>query len=435
MKPPPGPSVPGWMQAIALMARPVGFLRWCERRYGSIFTLRVPGIGEITYFTDPAAVKKILAGAPDEFLAGKARNALEPIVGEGSVLILDGDPHSRQRELMAPSFHREAVAAYRPLMEQIAEREIEKWPREIPFPIRPKLQSLTLEVILRVVFGAEEPERLARLKNAIPGLMPPGFLLMFADFKAFPWNPRRKIDAARARIDAIVTEEIRIRRGRTAEAARGDVLSWLIGADMDEKLLLDQLLTLLMAGHETTTAALAWTFELLARNPAAAERLEAELDDGGESYLDAVIKESLRLRPSIADAPRTLSSRLEIGGYALPAGMVVSPAIPLIHWSPGLFPDPESFRPERFLERSPEAYTWLPFGGGQRSCLGAGFAIQEMKCVISALFKRFNVTAASKRPEGIRVSGITLNPARGARVIVREKASRNRRRPISVGLS
>ena len=415
------------------IARPIPFLTSVSHRYGDFFTLRFV-FGPIVFVADPQAIKQVFRGDPDVFHAGEANaTPLEPLMGRNSVLLLDGPEHMRQRKLMLPSFHGERMQRYGALMQEIAEREIERWPVGQPFGLRPRTQAITLEIIMRTVFGIDDAERLARLSERLGAMLDIGMQSRALAAIAIP--PVRKTIGRglwkrflrlRAAADAEIYDEIARRRQATDIEQRDDVLSILLqahdedGRPMTDQELRDELMTLLVAGHETTATTLAWAFDLLLRHPAELERLTAEMDAGeGTDYLDAVIKETLRIRPVVPGVVRVLTAPMELNGFELPAGTRVAPNIYLTHRRPDVYPEPERFRPERFLgDGGPDTYSWIPFGGGIRRCLGASFALYELKIVIPAILRGVQLRAAGTEPERIRRRAITFVPEHDAQVVV-----------------
>jgi cytochrome P450 family 135 len=425
---PPGPPLPRVAQTAIWSRRARRMLYACQDRYGDMFTLKIVGEGTWVMLADPGAVKQVFTGDPRVFHAGEGNQLLEPLLGPHSLLVLDEKPHMSQRKLLLPPFHGERMQAYEGIMREIAAREIATWPTRIPYELRPRMQALTLEIILRTVFGAREGEGLADLRDALRhylGLLtdPRQLLPVIAvgphRIRRLPWF-RRSMD----RVDALIYREIAARRSADDLEERDDVLSMLIaarhedGSPMGDEEIRDELLTLLTAGHETTATSLSWAVERLCRNPQRLERLREEVEAGEDAYLTATIQETLRLRPVIAGVIRRLTEPVEIGGYELPAGVKVVPAIYLVHRNPEVYPDPQSFRPERFLESPPGTYTWIPFGGGVRRCLGASFAQFEMAVVLKELVKRHRIRPADPRPERIFRRAITETPRHNAKVIL-----------------
>jgi cytochrome P450 len=392
-----------------------------------MFTIRIVHEGTWVFVSDPEAIKQVFTGDPRLLHAGAANLVLLPVLGENSVLLLDEPKHMEQRKLMLPPFHGKRMQAYRDVMEQVAATEIDRWPGDKAVRMRPRMQALTLEVILRAVFGVDEGERLTRLRDELRRT-----LNMLSDPRRVMFlivlGPQRlrKLRTFRRyfqEVDRLIYEEIRSRRAAPDLAERDDILSLLLqathedGRPMSDRELRDELMTLLVAGHETTATALSWAVELLARHPEELARLESEVAAGETAYLDAVIKETLRLRPVIALVLRKLMEPMEIGGRLLPAGASVAPAIYLVHRNPEVYPEPERFRPERFLNQAPGTYTWIPFGGGVRRCLGGAFAEFEMSVVLRELVARRSLHPVGEVPEHSVRSTITNVPNRGAEVL------------------
>jgi cytochrome P450 len=420
---PPGPRLPRAVQTLAWMTRPMPFMERCRARYGDMFSVRIANEGTWVFLAHPDQVKQVFTGDPNVLHAGEANRILRPWLGHQSVLLLDGPDHLSQRRLLLPPLHGERMQRYGELMTGIAEREIERWPVGEPMELWPRMQAVTLEIIVRTIFGAEEGERMQRLRDRLRDtlestaetrMMAGMFALgpdRFGETRMF----RRRIDP----VDEVVFAEIRARRGAPDLEERDDILSLLLqarhedGSPMTDQELRDELMTLLVAGHETTATSLSWAIERLVRHPEAMERLRT----GDEDYLDAVIKETMRLRPVLPLVVRQLKAPMEIGGWDLPAGVTVAPCIHLVHRREDVYPEPHRFRPERFLEQPAGTYTWLPFGGGVRRCLGASFALFEMKAVLRVIAERTVLRPVRPEPERIRHRVITLTPARGAEVI------------------
>jgi cytochrome P450 family 135 len=424
---PPGPRYPRALQTIGWVARTGPFLERCRDRYGDIFTLRIAHEGTWVMLGDPDHVRQVFTGDPRVLHAGEGNVVLRPVLGHHSVLLLDEGPHMAQRKLLLPPFHGERMQRYGDVMREVAEREIDRWPSGRPFQVWPHMQAVTLEVIMRAVFGMEEGARLDRLREVLRqaldwatqrtqlvlmGFMGPDRLEKMARF-------RRALEP----VDAVLLEEIRARRDDARLEERDDILSLLLqarhedGSAMSDQELRDELMTLLVAGHETTATSLSWALERMVRTPHTLDRLHEEAVTGGDEYADAVARETLRLRPVIPIVVRRLTEPLEIGGYELPAGVTVAPSIYLVHRRPDVYPDPTTFRPERFLEQPAGTYTWIPFGGGVRRCIGASFAIFEMKAVLAAIARRVRLSAADPAPERVVRRAITLTPSCGAEVV------------------
>jgi cytochrome P450 family 135 len=429
---PPEHSSRPALQTMHWSFRPIDFLESCRDRYGETFGVRFTGFKTPLYFTsDPAATKLIYSNRNNTLPPGRGA-VLEPVMGRRSILLLEGAEHMARRKLMLPAFHGERMRAYQTLIEEVIDREIDSWPLGAEFRIHPRMQSVTLEVIMRAVFGVTDAGRLARMRAALAVLLrqsasPAMQLVGLASQRLGGRGPLRSFQETLAAVDSVIYEEITARRADPEIESREDILSMLIlarfddGAEMSDSELRDQLVTLLLAGHETTATALAWSFDLLLRHPAALRRLQTELAEGGDEYLRAVITESLRLRPVVPIAGRRLAEQIEIDGYRLPAGSDISPAIYLTHTRPDLYPEPHSFKPERFIDGEAETYSWIPFGGGVRRCLGASFAEFEMRIVLREVLGRCRLKAASGRPEGIKHRNVTLSPKRGTPVVLLER--------------
>jgi len=426
---PPGPRMSRALQTAIWSRQAQWMLGQCRSRFGDMFTLRIANEGTWVMVSDPEAVKQVFTGDPRVFHAGEGNEILRPILGDNSVLVLDEKAHIGQRRLLLPPFHGERMQGYGEKMTEIAAREIESWPTGTPHKLRPRMQAITLEIILETVFGVHDRERLEPLRAALrdfldlttnPRVLLPVILLGPERIRYLPAF-RRRID----RVDELINREIRERRAAEDLAERDDILSMLVaarhedGSPMSDAEIRDELLTLLVAGHETTATALSWAMERLTRHPEKLEHLRAEALAGGEEpYLTATIQETLRLRPVIVLVIRKLTEPVEIGGYELPAGARVTPSIHLVHRDPEIYPEPERFLPERFLETPPGTYTWIPFGGGVRRCLGASFAQFEMAVVLRELVKRHQIAPANPKSERPFRRAITETPRHDAEVIL-----------------
>jgi cytochrome P450 family 135 len=398
----------------------------CAARYGDTFTLRLAGERPWVMVSHPDAVKEVFTGPPELLHAGEGNRILLPVVGANSVLLLDDDAHREQRRLLMPPFRGNQLASYADTMTAVAQAEIARWPRGKPVRLHPRMQALTLEVILRAVFGLSAGTRLDQLRaelvqtlTAISGTA--GQLLMVLGPRRVRATLTRKLFR---RVDRLLYAEIDERRAADHLDDRGDVLSILLqarhedGRPMSDVEIRDELVTLLVAGHDTTATALSWVVERLVRHPDHQARLTKEIHAGEQQFCDAVVKETLRLRPVLSLVARRLKAPMEIGGVRLPTGVTVVPSIYLMHRRPDIYPDPERFRPERFVEQRAGTYTWIPFGGGVRRCLGAAFAEYEMRIVLSTLFASCTVRPGNERPESMRRRGITHVPGRGATVVL-----------------
>jgi cytochrome P450 family 135 len=425
---PPGPRTPRAVQSAGWLLRPGPWLTRLRDRYGPTFTIRIANEPDWVMLTDHEDVRQVFTGDPEVLHAGEANAILRPMLGPRSVLLLDDAAHMAQRKLLLPPFHGERMRRYADLVRAIAEREVAGWPADAAVEARPRMQAITLEVIMRAIFGVEDPARLERLRAALERMLDwttdPRRLFLIAGI-----GPRRlesvtAFRAAMAPVHALLEEEIA--RGRLDPRLEGreDILALLLQASHDDgspmtvEEIRDELITLLVAGHETTATALAWALERLARHPAAWARLREEVAAGEEDYLDAVVKETLRPRPVIPIVLRHLKAPMRIGGWDLPAGVTVVPCIYLVHRDPAVYPEPLAFRPERFIESPAGTYTWIPFGGGVRRCLGASFALFEMKTVLRVIAGRARLRADDPAPARSTRRAITLVPADEARVLV-----------------
>jgi cytochrome P450 family 135 len=417
---PPGPTSRRLTQMAEWLARPNRYAARQRARYGEVFTARIDPIPWVM-LGDPDDVRTVFTAGPQRTNTGEANEILRPTLGPHSLLLLDGDEHMRQRKLMLPAFHGERIDRYRDIMREATERAIASWPVGEPFSLRPHTQAITLEVIMRAVFGVEGGAAMGRLRTPLKRFVDwagnPAALVMVATLGFEHPIVRRQL---RGRYLGPVDRElyalIAERRAAPDLAERDDVLSTLLlardedGEPMSDAELRDELMTLLTAGHETTATSLAWAVERLVRHPGGLERLA-----GDPAYVDAVVKETLRLRPVVALVLRKLLAPLEVGGHELPAGTTVAPVILLVHRRPDVYPEPEAFRPQRFLDSAPGTYSWIPFGGGVRRCLGAAFAQVEMQTVLQTLAESVHLEAVGGA-ESVRRRGITLAPARGGRV-------------------
>jgi cytochrome P450 len=423
---PPGSRLPGLLQALRYVRDPLGFLIGLQRRHGDVFSMSFPYFGRLVYVANPTLVKQLFTGSPEQLHAGEANaTVLEPALGPNSVLTLDEAPHMRQRKLLLPPFHGKQIAHYGELIREVTREEMESWPVGETFALRPHTQRITLAVIMRAVFGVHDRERLIRFERLIET-----FSERVNAILAFPmlrrelgrWSPWSRFLRARAALDEFIYEEISLRRAEGEDAERDDVLSLLLaarhddGSPMSDEELRDELVTVLGAGHETTATGLAWAMERLLRAPEVLAKLRDSLAAGEDDYLDATVKETLRARPVIVDVARKVTAPLEIGGYELAAGSYVMAAIAPMHYREDLFPRPQEFRPERFLEGKADNYAWIPFGGGVRRCIGAAFAEYEMRIVLREFVERADLSAPDPKPEKVKVRNITLAPGKGTRV-------------------
>lgn len=426
---PPGPSRSSFAQTLEWLRRPLPFLEACERSFGDTFTLRLAGMPPMVMLSDPEAVREVFTGDPDVLRAGEANKLLRAALGPRSLLVLDGAEHLRERKLMLPPFHGRRMRRYGELIAGVAERRIAPWRAGTPFPVAPTMRAIALEVIMRAVFGVEQPGRLERLERALRRFLDVStqpyrvLALLLLDPEGPTVEAWRRRAPTLRRVDALILDEIRQRRADPGLSEREDILSLLLqardeeGRPMGDEQLHDELMTLLVAGHETTATALSWALERLARHPDVLERLRSEAGGCASDYADAVAKETLRLRPVIPFAVRQLARPLRLAGRDLPAGVRVAPCVSLVHRRPDLYPDPDAFRPERFLERPATTYGWIPFGGGIRRCLGGAFALFEMTTVLKVVGRAGRILPAELADEAVGRRGLGLVPARGGRIV------------------
>jgi cytochrome P450 len=418
---PDGPAEAPIVQTLRWLLRPISFLESCRRRFGDVFSVSFLGFQTpMVMLSDPEAVRALYTN-PEHGLPPGRTVALQPIMGSRSVLLLEGREHLARRRLMLPPFHGERMRTYESIVRDAVAREIATWPAEQPFALHPRMQQITLEVILRAVFGVTDPARRARLGERLARLLADTssvglqFGVLLSRRFGGP-DPLVRMQGLRREIDAMLDAEIAERRADPRE----DILSMLIaarfedGEPMADAEIRDQLMSLLLAGHETTATGLAWTFDLLLRHPDVLDRLGRGED---EAYVRALVAESLRLRPVVPLAGRRLSSELRVDGHVLPPGTDVTPAIWLTHTRADRYPEPYAFRPERFLGDAPKTYAWIPFGGGVRRCLGASFAEMEMRVALTEIVRSRALRAASPAAERVARRNVTFSPARGTRVL------------------
>jgi cytochrome P450 len=413
----------------------------CARSLGDSFTITFfPSGLKLAVVSDPEAVKTVFTAPPELAPSGTSNSPVAPIVGPSSVLVLTGPEHLRQRKLLLPPFHGERMREYEDVIVQATQRDMASWPLGSPMQLQERTRAITLEVILRAVFGVEA-ERMGRLRDAIAGLLKPAntlAILLFALRRPQAGPPTGAIARALERLDGVIYEELARRREQPDLAERSDILSLLLqardedGEAMTDAELRDELVTLLLAGHETTATSVAWAIERLVRHPEKLERLVAEIDgeaDGGPGeYMTAVVNETLRVRPVVPIVVRVLQQEMRVGAYNLPAGTRVTPSIYLTNRNPKVYENPEEFRPERFLDGGPETFSWIPFGGGIRRCIGASFAQLEMKLMLRTMLAELEPRLPEgrmwRRGEWNRRRAVTLVPAAGARVLWQRRAAR-----------
>jgi len=431
---PPGPRWPAAVQTVALLRFRHRFHPWLHKTYGDVYTVRLLPKGRpLVFFTRPEHAKEIFAADPEVFHAGKGNAILGPVMGEHSLLLQDGAEHKRARKLLMPAFNGQALRGYQQLVSDLARDEVAHWPADQAFRSHDRMNVLTLEVILRVVFGVTDEQRLAALRPRVNATVnvSPAVLLVWTLPSLHRIGPWKAAVQNQMELDELMYAEIRERRTAPDLAERTDVLSRLIresteaGDPLSDTELRDQLVTLLLAGHETTATALAWALYELGRDPELMRRTRAAAqaasagDPDGEAWLEAVLKESMRLHPVIPMVVRTLMKPQTVAGVELPRGATVGPSILIAHQRADNYPDPERFDPERFVGQSPPTNTWIPFGGGVRRCIGAGFAIMEGVAVLREVFGAVEVTTVGTDVPLVR--NITSVPQRGARIKVRHR--------------
>ena len=437
---PPGSRWPAAVQFVAIWTRPGGAVMRLRRRYGTRFTSRLPFQLPFVVLSDPDEIRELFQASAEDLHPGEGAWILEPILGRYALILLDEALHLEHRRLLLPAFHGERMQRLASLMSSLAVTEMSSWPVGEPIELHPRLQALTLEIILRAVFGLSAGERLDGLRASLAEVLSfaesPVSLLLPSLQRHVPWLPvLRRIGRALARTDSLIFAEVSARRAaleRGLDLDAPDVLTMLLqarhedGSPMSDRELRDELMTALVAGHETTASQLSFAFVHLARAPEVVARLRSSVDEGssdGGAYLTATVNEILRLRPVLPNAePRLAKVPVTIGGHHYPAGTSLVASSYLVHHDPAIYPEPFAFKPERFLGVTPGTYTWIPFGGGRRRCLGAAFALQELKLVLAEAVRRFELTAVEPRVERARRRSVTVSPDRGATVILNRRS-------------
>lgn len=435
---PRGPALPPALQLTEWIANPIGLLATCRERYGDVFTLRFPQAPPFVLFSDPDAVKEIFTGDTDALRAGEANVILEPILGKNSVILLDGPRHLSERRLMMPSFHGERMQAYVAVMRDVATRALRAWPNRGEVRVHEVMQEITLDVIVHTVFGVDEVTAAARLRKTLAELLNVGsnplWLMPFVQKDLGPRSPWGRIVALKRRVDAELYALIASGRVRSREG-REDILSMLIdardetGRGLTDHELHDEMLTLLIAGHETTATTLSWMFHWLSQHPEVQELARKEVNDvtGGAEldarhvpalkYLDAVCKETLRLTPVVPLVGRHVAHPVTIAGHPLPKDSVAVPSVYLTHRNEAYWPNPDAFDPMRFVDTRINPYAFLPFGGGTRRCLGLAFAMTELRVVMATVLQHVRVMPVEgQRTRTVR-RGVTFVPSNGMPVI------------------
>ncbi len=445
MKLPDGPRKPPFVQLLQTLFRPLETLEKNAKRYGEPYLANLPGFGRLVVFYSPQPIQEILTADPRLFESGSGNKILNTLVGDYSLLLMDGDRHQRERRLLSPPFHGERMRTYGQLICDITEKVISDWTIGKSFIARPTMQEISLRVILRAVFGVDEGQRFEELRRLLGEMLdtfdsPVRSSLVF--LKALqkdlgPWSPWGRFLRKREQIDKLIYAEIQERRDQSKPLGE-DILSLMMsardeaGQPMTDQELRDELMTLLFAGHETTATALAWALYWIHKQPEVYEKLMKELeavtDDTDPSeiarlpYLTAVCQETLRIYPvAIFTFSRILKSPFEVMGYQFEPGTQFSLCIYLAHHNEDIYPEPKQFKPERFLERQFSLYEYLPFGGSNRRCLGMAFAMFEMKLVLANILKHWQLAIANNRPIRPNRRGVTLAPAGGVPMVVTGK--------------
>jgi cytochrome P450 len=433
---PRGPRAHPFVQTLAWAIAPTWMMDRYARKIGESFTVTFwPSGMKLVVVSGPEAVKDVFTAPADVAPSAAGNSPVRPVMGPSSVIVLTGPEHMRQRKLLLPPFHGERMREYERTIVDATRADMARWPRGRPMSVQERTRAITLEVILRAVFGVEA-ERMDTMRAAIAGLLAPVNplrLLAIALRQPSMERPTGAFGQALDRLDAAIYDELTRRRAQTDLASRTDILSLLMQARdehreaMSDDELRDELVTLLLAGHETTATSVAWAIERLVRHPAALARLVAEIDaaPGGGEYMTAVVNETLRVRPVVPIVARTLTSELDVDGRTLPPGTRVTPSIYLTNRSPRVYEQPERFMPERFLDGAPDTFSWIPFGGGIRRCIGASFAQLEMRLMLATMLAELTPSLPPGRraraDERNRRRAITLVPSRGARVVWRER--------------
>jgi cytochrome P450 len=429
VKLPPGPPLPRAVQGALALANRTLALQILRRRYGSAFTLDLPIFGPLVVLSDPVHIRQLFKTAPD--IADTTDANLGRVMGSNSMFALLGDRHRARRKLLTPAFNGRRLAAYEAIIEREAVAEFASWPQDQTFATMPSMMRITLNVILRAVFGAEGQE-LERLR----AILPPGIklgsklaLIPVPQWDWGRWSPWGRFLQYRREYDAIVDQLIEKAQADPDLASRDDVLALMLqsrhedGSPVTRDEIADELITMLAAGHETTATTLAWAVERLQRHPQLLDRLTADLDNGSEEVLNATIFEILRTRPVIDTTFRQVkAAALQIGPWTVPQGQTIVASIGLLHADESVFPDARRFDPERFMSRRPDPSEWIPYGGGVRRCIGAAFATMEIRVVLRTLLRDYVISPSSARGEGWQSRGVAIAPARGALVRVRPRS-------------
>ena len=438
---PNGPKTPSFVQLIQWIADPLTYLDKCAKQYGDIFTTRWGNLEPFVIIHHPQAVQFMLnSNAFDA--PGSMNGILKPLLGEQSMIILSGEKHKRERQLLMPPFHGERMRNYGQQICDIALDVASKWSVDRPFFVRTAMQEVTMRVILQAVFGLDDGPRLQKIRPLLASVVdmtgsPLRSSMLFLGWMQQDWgswSPWGQMKQRQRKIDELIYAEIAERRDQP-DPSRTDILSLMMaardenGQPMTNQELRDELMTLLFAGHETTATALTWAFYWIHSFPSVREKLLQELDSLGENpdpmeifrlpYLSAVCQETLRIYPvAMLTFPRVVNSPVELMGHQLEPGTVVIGSIYLTHHREDLYPEPLQFKPERFLERQFSPYEYVPFGGGSRRCIGMALAQLEMKLVLAHILRDFDLALAEKKPVPAKRRGVTLGPAGGVPMVM-----------------
>jgi cytochrome P450 family 135 len=428
---PPGPRSPGWMQTSQWMFRPIEFMDRCRQQYGEIFTIRLGPAKNVVMIGSPELAKQALSRDPDILRAGDTNGIFRPVVGSNSILLLDGDAHMHQRRILLRGLGASHAAQFVDQVREIAAKRIGGWEKGQRLKLHDEMEAISFASIMRVVFGEHSDEPHAELRELIPEMMD----RCDSPFTLMPWfrrelaggSPYARLMRVLDRIDEILFELISERRADPMTQVRDDIVSLLLkaehedGSALTDREVRDEILTMIMAGYETTTSGSAWALERLLRSPEQLDRLTAEIESGSDgAYMDAVVKETLRARPVVPVVARHVTETVGLGGYTIPAGSTLMVSIYLVHSDPESYPEPDEFRPERFLSGVPEEAAWIPFGGGVRRCLGARFAELEMKVILTQVLTTARLRATGKKDEDFKRKRFTFAPENGAAAEVEE---------------
>ncbi|BAY13584.1 cytochrome P450 [Calothrix sp. NIES-2098] len=449
MKLPDGPKNHPWLQTFQWLVRPLEYMEECQKRYGDIFALQLGQFAPQVFISNPQAIQQIFSTDPKQLDSGEAAGVRSPLLGQQSLLALDGKPHQRQRKLLTPPLHGERMLAYGQLIRDITEQVTSQWQLGEPFTVLPFMQAISFQVILKAVFGLEDGSRYEKLKELLIAILNPKIPILRTILLIFPslrqdlgaWSPWGKYVRLRQEIDELIYAEIRERREKP-DPSRTDILSLMMaardesGEPMTDLELRDELMTLLVAGHETTATSLSWSLYWIHHLPQVREKLLQELNNLGEHpdtnailrspYLNAVCSETLRIYPVTMSAlNRVVKSPLQIGGYTFEPGTLLIPSVYLTHHREDLYPEPKQFKPERFLERQFTPYEYIPFGGGNRRCIGMAFALFEMKLVLVTILSRWQMELADNKPVQPVRKGLLFSPKGGLRMVVKGKRPQN----------